>query len=65
MDCAENWCVVRGPLAIHFKQDGGYLLEHMCNCTQIQEHQSAPARSSPKRHLTGQHHLGTFEPEAS
>ena len=24
-DCAEIWCVLRGPLAMHFTQNGGYL----------------------------------------
>ena len=34
-DCAENWCVIRGALDIHFTKDGGYLLERTCKCTHI------------------------------
>ena len=32
MDCAEIWCVARGPLTMHFTHDGGYLHEHTGNC---------------------------------
>ena len=52
-DCAETWRVIRGLLAIHFEQDGGYLLDRMCKCTHIYADLSAAARSSPKRRLTG------------
>ena len=33
MDSAENWCLVREPLSMHFTQNLGYLLERTCNCT--------------------------------
>ena len=34
-DCAETWCVVREPLAMHFTKDGGYPHERTCNCRYI------------------------------
>ena len=34
-DCAETWCVVRGPLAMCFTQDGWYPHERTCNCTHV------------------------------
>ena len=52
-DCAETWGVVRGPLAMRFTKDEGYLHERTCNCTHIEAHLFAPARSSPNRRLTG------------
>ena len=30
-DYSETWCVVRGPLAMHFTQDGGFLHERTCS----------------------------------
>ena len=34
-DCADNWCVVRGLLAMHFTQNWSYLLERACDCAHI------------------------------
>ena len=50
---AETWCVIGGPLAMHFAQDGGCPYEHTCSCTDIEAYLFALAHLSLKRHLTG------------
>ena len=34
-DCAEIWCAVRVPLVMRVAEDGRYLHERTCNCTNI------------------------------
>ena len=51
--CAETWFVVRGPLATHFTQDVD-VSTNACATIHL-SNLFAPARSSPKRRLTGQY----------
>ena len=50
--CAETWCVFRGPLAMRFTQNGDTSARETVHTFQ---HLFAPARSSPKRRITGRY----------
>ena len=53
MDRIEIWCVARGPLA-YASYTGWEIFAHVhLQLSHILAHLFAPARSSPKRRLTG------------
>ena len=52
-DFDENWCLVRGPLAIHVAQDGDIISSTSVTVLTFKHIYAFPRRSSPKRRLTG------------